>query len=161
MIAGILTGTLAFYAWKDKYKLNESQIGINAMNSSNAEKIDSAKTEADKKIFDGRAAIISYIEKNISRLSPERSANNLTWRATKIWFIDEKNFYVDYKDEVSTTRRLLMSQTVDGPAAEYKIIGYFTPGDKGWNLKSGKDAEGAVALKLYEKNEQSNEWVAK
>lgn len=161
LVAGSLAGGSLFYFWKSKYVFSRDQIAPEEELSGRNGKIDREKEENDRKISDGRAVIINYAEKNINKISPEKPDNGLVWRAVKIWFIDDKNFYVDYRDEVLTTRRVLMSQMFDGPAAEYKILGFFVPGENGWILKTGKDIEGTVSLKLYEKNEQNNEWTVK
>lgn len=161
LITGSLVGGSLFYFWKSKYALSKDQVLPDTEISGESRKIDTEKAENEKKISDGRAAIINYIEKNINKISPEKTVNGLVWRAVKIWFIDDKNFYVDYKDEVSTTRRVLISQSFAGPAAEYEVLGFFIPGENGWVLKTGKDLSGTTSLKLYEKNEQSNEWTAK
>ncbi|MDP3057306.1 MAG: hypothetical protein Q8N37_02175 [bacterium] len=160
-IIGSLAGGSLFYLWKNKYAFSKDQIIIEEDLSNKIEKKDSQKMEDDKKISDGIAAIINYVEKNINKISPEKPASGLTWRSVKIWFIDDKNFYVDYNDEVLNARRVLMSQSVSGPAAEYKVLGFFIPGENGWILKSGKDIGGATSLKLYEKNETSSEWIIK
>lgn len=161
LIAGFSAGGSLFYFWKNKYAFPQNQIIIEKELSGKGEETDLQKAESDKKISDGRAAIINYAEKNINKISPEKPVSGLAWQAIKIWFIDDKNFYVDYKDEVSNSRRVLVSQVNAGPAAEYEILGFFVPGENGWILKSGKDIGGETFLKLYEKNEQNNEWTAK
>lgn len=161
LFIGSLAGVSLFYFWKNKYAHYENQIIVEAELSDKGGKSDLQKLEGDKKISDGRAAIINYVEKNINKISPEKPASGLVWRSVKIWFIDDNNFYVDYKDEVSNTRRVLIFQTNAGPAAEYEILGFFVPGENGWILKSGKDIGGSASLKLYEKNEETEEWIAK
>lgn len=158
---GYLAGGSLFYFWKNKYALLGNPIIKEEELSDNGGKAGLGKAEGDKKVLDGRAEIINYIENNINKISPEKPASGLAWRAVKIWFIDDKNFYADYKDEVSNTRRALMSQLIAGPAAEYEVLGFFIPGENGWILKSGKDIEGAASLKLYERNEETGEWAVK
>lgn len=161
LIAGSLLGGSLFYFWKNKYALSNNQIIVEQALSKGKEKEDRQKTEIDKKILDGRAETINYMEKNINKISPEKPASGLLWQFVKIWFIDDKNFYADYKDELSNTRRLLISQAMSGPAAEYEILGFFIPGESGWVLRSGKDIEGVTPLALYEKNKETGEWTAK
>ena len=161
LITGSLAGGSLFYLWKNKYAFSKDKNIISEDAGGGIEKADLQKAEDEKKISDGRAAIINYAEKNINKISPEKAARGLTWRAEKIWFIDDKNFYVDYKDEISTTRRLLIAQSIAGPAAEYEVLGFFIPGENGWVLKFGKDIGSAAPLKLYEKNDENNEWVIK
>lgn len=165
VIAVVITGSLAggslFYLWKNKYASSKDQIIVGEELNKKTEKNNTEKIESDKKISDTKAEIIDYIEKNINKISLEKPARGLMWRPVKIWFIDEQNFYVDYKDEVSNTRRILLFQSVAGPAAEYKVLGFFIPGENGWILKSGKDIIGITSLYLYEKNEETGEWAAK
>lgn len=161
LVIGSLAGGSLFYLWKNKYAFSKNQIIPEEELNNKAEEKYLQKAESDKKISDARAAIINYAEKNINKISPEKPAFGLVWRIAKIWFIDDKNFYADYKDEVSNTRRLLISQSIAGPAAEYEILGFFVPGESGWVLKSGKDIGSAASLKLYEKNEQTGEWTVK
>ena len=163
LIAGSLAGGSLFYFWKSKNAPSENQTVAVAEEdlSKKDETKDLQNTEDNKRISDGRAEIVNYVEKNISKISPEKPAIGLTWRAIKIWFIDNKDFYVDYKDEVSNTRRVLISQSVAGPTAEYEVLGFFIPGENGWMLKSGKDISGTVSLVLYEKSDEAGEWAAK
>lgn len=161
LIIGSLTGGLIFYFWKYKYVFSKNEIPMENIISGIKDNQDIQKAASDKNISDARAAMINYVDKNINKISPEKPAKGLAWQVIKIWFIDDKNFYVDYKDEVSNTRRLLISQSVGGPSAEYEILGFFIPGDNGWKLKTGKDAEGTTFFKLYVKNEENNEWMAK
>jgi len=162
IIAGSLAGGTLFYFWKNKYAFSQDQIAplIEEL-SNNKGKKDLKKSEENKKIPDGKAEIINYLEKNISKISPEKAANGLLWHPVKIWFINDKNFYVDYRDEVLNARRLLVFQSNAGPVAEYKILGFFAPGKNGWILKSGRDIEGTTSFKLYEKNEKTGEWIVK
>jgi hypothetical protein len=161
LITGSLLGGLVFYFWKNKFVLPGDQIITEEALSKETEKVDLKKAESDKKISDGRVEIINYTENNINKISPEKPASGLIWHSAKVWFVDDKNFYVDYKDEISNTRRLLVSQVMGGPAAEYEILGFFIPGDNGWVLKSGKDIQGVTSLKLYEKNDATGEWAAR
>lgn len=163
LITGSLAGGSLFYFWKNKYVFSKDQPAIEEVLSGRSKNMDieKAKAEDDKKIFDQRAAIINYVEKNINKISSEKPASGLVWRSVKIWFIDDNDFYVDYMDELLNTRRLLISQSFDGPAAEYEVLGFFVPGENGWVLKTGKDIGGTTSLKLYEKNEENNEWVEK
>ncbi len=158
---GSLFGWSLFCFWKNKYAYSENAFFIEEKEENKISAEEIQKNLADKKIHDGRAEIINYIEKNINKISPQKAGSGMLWHPIKIWFIDDKNFYVDYKDDLSNIRRMLIFQFMEGPRAEYEILGFFIPGENGWILKSGKDIEGSSALKLYEKNEETEEWIAK
>lgn len=161
LITGSLLGGSLFYFWKNKYAFSKNKIGAEEKASDKTGKAEAKKEENDKKIPDGKAEIIGYIEKNITKISPQKPLSGLAWKAVKIWFIDDKNFYVDYKDGALNIRRVLVNQSTGGPGAEYEVLGFFVPGESGWTLKSGKDIAGSSFPKLYEKNEQNDEWTVR
>lgn len=170
IVCGSLIGGTLFYFWKNKYaapakveataeKTGGIKEGENPKSS--AENAKQKSGEGDK-IADGRQAeIISYIEKNINNLAGQKPSMGGNWHASKIWFIDEKNFYVDYKDDAANLRRILVFQAASGRDAVYEVLGHFAPGDSGWVLESGKDMADKTPFRLYEKNEQIGEWAIK
>ncbi len=161
IIIGSLTGVSLFYFWKNKFAFSKNEVMVEKEPDNKIKKKDLQNEENDKKISDTRAVTINYLEKNINKISPEKSTSGLAWHSVKIWFIDDNNFYVDYKDELSSARRVLIFRSNDGLAAEYEVLGFFVPGENGWILKSGKDMEGVTTLKLYERNEETGEWTVK
>lgn len=158
---GVLIGGISFYLWKSKYVLPvPSVIAENKPDAKSAKEAEEKAISA-KISESNQAEIIGYIEKNIGRLSDEKSVSGTAWTAVKVWFIDDKNFYVDYKDSASNLRRILVFQAVGGKGSIYEVKGRFAPGESGWVLRSGTDMSGAIPARLYEKNEQTGEWIIK
>lgn len=160
-IAGGLIGGISFYLWQKKYVLPVPAIAIEKSPDAISQKEAEEKAIRENIARSNQSEIISYIEKNINRLSDEKPASGGSWNASKLWFIDDKNFYVDYKDIVYNTRRILVFQAIGGKSAVYEVIGRFVPGESGWVLKSGKDIANANPTMFYEKNEQTGEWIIK
>lgn len=160
-----MIGTAGFYFWKGKY-VSFADVSM-ISDAADKEKNDKAlilqaKNDAErKKIENNEAQIISYIEKNINKITGLRIASAQKLTPVRIWFIDSVNFYVDYKDSALNLKRILVNQISGGNQLLYEVLGYFAPGDKGWVLESGRDREGAVPVKLYEKNEETGEWIVK
>lgn len=164
-VFGLIAGAAGFYFWKDNY-VSQADISIIA-NSASGEKdskdsVLQAESNAEKeKNRKNEAQAISYVEKNISKIAGLRINSAQKSVPARIWFIDSANFYVDYKDSALNSRRILINQLSNGSQSDYEVLGYFISGDKGWALESGKDIEGAVPMKLYEKNENTGEWIIK
>lgn len=162
IFVGSLIGGATFYFWKNKYIVPVSKEDI-SRSLKNEQKENSAISGlGDKKIVNSNEAeIISYIEKNINYLVARGPVVGEKWHPVKIWIIDDKNFYVDYKSDTNGLGRILISQLSRGVGASYEVIGHFIPGEKGWILESGKDIASTTPTRLYEKNEQSDEWTVK
>lgn len=161
LVIGSLLGGLIFYFWKNKFVAKKNETMVEEKTEVTIRKSEALNTDNKKKISGDKEEIINYIEKNINKISPEKPVAGSMWNPIKIWFIDDSNFYVDFRDESLILRRVLLYRSMGGPRAEYEILGFFVPGDSGWVLKSGKDIASSVSLKLYEKNEQSGEWIIK
>lgn len=165
IIAGLAIGAAGFYFWKDNYvtQADVSTVADGVKKEKNDKALilqaeNDAEKEKDRK---NEAQIISYIEKNISKITGLRISSAQKLMPIRIWFIDSAKFYVDYKDGKLNLRRILINQLLSGNQASYEVLGYFAPGDNGWVLESGRDIEGTVPARLYEKNEETGEWVIK
>lgn len=161
IIAGILIGGISFYLWESKYALPVQFAAAGKTDISQSAKDAEEEANRAKILESDRAEIISYVEKNIDKLAGEKPVSGDSWTAVRIWFIDENNFYVDYKDIASNLRRILVFRPVGGKEAIYEVRGRFLPGENGWVLQSGADISGASPVRLYEKSEQDNEWIIK
>jgi len=161
IIAGFLIGGTSFYFWKSKYALPVQFAAAGKTDALQSAKDTEEKASLAKIQESNQAEIISYVDKNINKLAGEKSASGDNWSAVRIWFIDENNFYVDYKDIASNLRRILVFRPVGGKGAIYEIRGRFLAGENGWVLKSGTDISGASPTRLYEKSGQNNEWIIK
>lgn len=166
IVIGVFAGGGAFYFWKSKYAIPaNAEIKTARLEEKNKEKLPGNEVKIEEKIKKEAAAneaeIINYIENNISRLVSRGPALSANWQAVKIWFIDSKNFYVDYKSGANGLKRILITQLSGGAAASYEVLGHFVPGERGWILESGKDLPSDKPLRVYEKNEQGDVWVIK
>lgn len=160
VVLGVLIGGISFYFWKSKYVFPVPEVTAEKVDLKSGKEAEEAARSA-KEAENNQAEIIGYIEKNINKLSGEKPLSGANWTATKIWFIDGNNFYADYRDNASNLRRILVFRPVGGKGAVYEVRGRFAPGEKGWILKSGADISGATPVRLYEKNDQTGEWIIK
>ncbi len=164
-ITGSIIGAVGFYFWKSN---NVSQADTTAL-ADNVKKEDGSKaliSQAEKEAEDEKnkkneTQAISYIGKNINKITGLRIEFAQKLTPTRIWFISSMDFYVDYKDSNLNLRRILVRRLSEGDQAAYEVLGYFTPGDNGWTLESGRDIEGAVPIRSYEKNEETGEWAVR
>lgn len=161
IIAGFLIGGISFYFWKSKYALPAQFAATEKKDDLKSVKDAEEKANRAKILESNQAEIIGYVEKNIDKLSGEKPVSGDKWSAVKIWFIDDKNFYVDYNDIAFNLRRILVFRPIGGKGAIYEVKGRFLPGENGWVLKSGTDISGATPARLYEKSEGGNEWIIK
>jgi hypothetical protein len=161
IVIGLFIGAVSFYFWKSKYVLPAQFAAAEKKDDLENAKDAEEKANRAKALESNQAEIIGYIEKNIDKLSGEKPVSGDKWSAIRIWFIDDKNFYVDYKDIAFNLRRILVFRPVGGKGAIYEVKGRFLPGENGWILKSGIDISSATPARLYEKSEQSNEWIIK
>ncbi len=101
-----------------------------------------------------RVESMEYVSENISNISPRDPILGGSWQATRFWFVDDENFYVEYEDG-RILRKVLISEVDDS----YTVTGYFEPGENDWNLVEGKDPYFGTQLDLYEFSGKANAWV--
>ncbi len=112
--------------------------------------------ESGEEIF-SQQEVMEYLDDHIGKISPEEPVLGGSWHITAFWFISDKNLYIDYEDG-HIIRRVLIELVKDLPSLEYKIIGYFEPGEGGWFLKEGEDPYFDAALDLYQKDKETGKW---
>lgn len=98
-------------------------------------------------------ARIEYTTKNIAELSPVDPVLGGSWMVTRFWFRDENNFYVEYEDG-HILRQILISYKDN----EYKVVGYFEPGENMFELKEGEDTIFGEDVTLYEYSQDTQVW---
>ncbi len=106
--------------------------------------------------------IMKDVVLKIGKISPVEPVLGGSWYPIRFWFVkdSDKNFYVEYEDG-HILRRILLNVEKKGEKLNYKVIGYFEPGESGWLLKSGTDTYFDKNLDLYEHDEESGLWVKK
>ena len=102
-----------------------------------------------------RAELIVYAVEDITDISPKAAGVGVVWRVDRFWFVNDTNTYVEYGDG-KVQRQVLIRKTSD---TEYKILGYFEPGETGWDLIEGEDPYFGDKVDLYEYNLTLTEWV--
>ncbi len=106
--------------------------------------------------------IMQDVVEKISEISPVKPVLGGSWYVNRFWFIKDnnENFYVEYEDG-HILRRVLLSAEKKENKLNYKVIGYFEPGETTWILKKGEDPFLDKELELYERDEESGRWVKK
>lgn len=99
---------------------------------------------------------IEAIGERIGSLSPVDSEPGSSWELERVGFVDGNNFYVEYTDG-ALTRRLLLRRAAPKAKQDYKVIGFFRPGEDFWKLVQGENPYFGTPVEIYEKNE-SNVW---
>ena len=109
----------------------------------------------NEQILDETSALIhiDYVVQNIGSLSPVSPVLGGSWYALRFWFADENNFYAEYEDG-HILRQILLNY--DGE--NYRVVGYFEPGEDMYELKSGQDTIFGRDLVRYEKNQETQAW---
>ena len=106
--------------------------------------------------------IMQDVAEKISEISPEKPVLGGNWYVIRFWFIknSNENFYVEY-EEGHNLRRVLLSVEKKENKLNYKVIGYFEPGEAIWTLKQGEDPFFDRELDLYEHDSESGQWLKK
>jgi len=109
-----------------------------------------------------RQEIIRDVVQKISDISPADSVLGGTWHVTRFWFIKDSNedFYVEYEDG-HIMRQVLLSAEKKENKINYKILGYFEPGEVSWILKEGEDLFLDKSRDLYEHDAETERWIKK
>ena len=109
-----------------------------------------------------RQEIMEDVAGKISDISPVKPVLGGSWYIDRFWFIkdSDENFYVEYEDG-HISRQILLSVEKKEDKLNYKVIGYFEPGETTWVLKKGEDSFFGKGLDLYERDEESGRWIRK
>jgi len=121
-----------------------------------------------------RQEITKDLTKKINEISPVKPTLGGNWYVNRFWFAENsnENFYVEYEDGHILRRVLVRVEKVPATSIkdkqagreyklDYKIIGYFEPGENNWILKKGKDTIFNSNLDLYEYDDESDCWLKK
>ena len=117
-----------------------------------------------------REEIVDDFPKKIADISPAKPVLGGSWYINRFWFIQNSNkdFYAEYEDGHIMRQILVEARKVypersrgEDDKLEYKVIGYFEPGENDWILKKGEDKFSGVLLDLYEHSEELGRWVKK
>lgn len=106
--------------------------------------------------------IMQDVVEKISEISPVKPVLGGDWYVSRFWFIKDnnENFYVEYEDG-HIFRRVLLSAEKKEDKLNYKVIGYFEPGETTWARKKGEDPFFDRELDLYEYDNESGQWLKK
>jgi len=145
---------VGFYLWKNF----QPQGNIPPIQDKKEEIKSSQSQEEISRPQISRQEVMESVTKNISNLSPVEPVLGGKWNTINFWFAENFNFYVDYEDG-HILRRLLVSIEGKTENPEYKIIGFFEPGDDQWILKEGKNPIFDKPLDLYGWDGIKSEWT--
>lgn len=118
------------------------------------------KSLEEKKAELFRQGTMNDLATKIGALSPVKPVLGGIWHITRFWFADDRNLYIEYEDG-HIMGRILVAVSGAEEKPEYKVIGYFEPGENDWILKTGKDTMAGKELDLYEYNTDNKEWAKK
>jgi len=109
-----------------------------------------------------REEIMVDVSKKIAEISPQKPVLGGKWHVNRFWFVQDsnKNFYVEYEDGHIFRQILVEAEKKEGKL-NYKVIGYFEPGETTWDLKQGEDKFFGSLLDLYEYDEELGKWIRK
>ncbi len=109
-----------------------------------------------------RQKVMTDVAEKIGDISPVKSVLGGSWYVNRFWFVEDgdENFYVEYEDG-HIFRQVLLNVEKTKDELNYKVIGYFEPGETTWILKKGEDLFFGKGLDLYEYDEESSRWVKK
>lgn len=157
----VLVGVVFF--WKDVKKiflpLNE-EIWKKNIENENQKKEEVSPTPTDienQKAQNTRNAFMDYVSKNIASLSPQPPVLGGRWGVNRFLFIKDSIAYVEYEDGQILRQILVESKEADGKI-DYKIVGYFEPGNNEWLLKEGDDPYFGKTGDFYEWDDINNIW---
>jgi len=121
-----------------------------------------------------RQEITKDLSERINEISPIKPTLGGNWYVNRFWFAKDsnENFYVEYEDGHNLRRILVKAekefalspkdeQVERGDKLNYKIIGYFEPGENNWILKKGENTLFNSSLDLYEYDNESDCWLKK
>ena len=157
--------TILILGWMGSYKLKYHQWPWQRIKEIKIEK--EKKTEGEtkteqpseeKKSEFSRQEIMKDLSSKISQVSPVKPVLGGQWFIDRFWFATDKDFYVEYEDG-HILRRILVKLEGSTDKPEYKIIGYFEPGENDWVLKQGQDTMFGKPLDLYEYDQIKKEWT--
>ncbi len=82
--------------------------------------------------------VFKYIEKNINILAVEEPQENEFWRAAKIGYVTDSDYYVEYGDNANA-RRLLLHCINEKSKIKCDVTASFQPEGYQWKLADGND----------------------
>lgn len=100
--------------------------------------------------------IIEKIELKMDDFSPVASSEEGNWKVKRVAFVSPESFYVTYSD-IDKLRRVLLEKLEEQSPEDYRMTGYFEPGENFWELEQGEDPYFGESTDIYEKNEDG-EW---
>lgn len=158
----VLIFVVAVFYWQDVKKifspLSEDILKKNTENENKKEEISPSPTsEENQKIQETRNDFINYVSKNISSLSPQAPVLGSHWEVNRFWFIKDSIAYVEYEDGQILRQILVESKETEGKI-NYKVLGYFEPGNNEWILREGDDPYFGKTGDLYEWDDINKNW---
>jgi len=110
-----------------------------------------------------RLEIIHDVVEKINKISPVEPVLGGSWHITRFWFVQDSNkdFYVEYEDGHILRQILLEAEKKNKDEIEYKVVGYFEPGETNWILKAGTNPFLGKSLDLFEYSQELGKWIKK
>ena len=103
--------------------------------------------------------VINFFSTKINEVSPEKPVSGGKWAVKRFRFVDASNVYVEYGDgQVKRAFLLSLNKTV-GTVPDYKILGYFEPGQLEYKLLAGEDPAKGKPQEIYEYNGDTKKWL--
>ena len=103
--------------------------------------------------------VINFFSSKINELSPEKPVSGGKWAVKRFRFVDANNVYVEYGDGQAKRAFLLTLNKTVGTVPDYKILGYFEPGQLEYKLLAGEDSAKGKPQEIYEYNDGAKKWL--
>lgn len=143
---------------KPKETMDDTRKGMTEKGPGGEKKIE--QPAEGEKIELSRQEIMKDLAKKIGLVSPVKPVLGGQWFVQRFWFATDNDFYIEYEDG-HILRRILVKLEGSAKEPEYKITGYFEPGENDWVLKQGQDTMFGKPLDLYEYDQIKKEWTKK
>ena len=103
--------------------------------------------------------VINFFSSKINEVSPEKPVSGGNWAVKRFRFVDTNNVYVEYGDGQTKRAFLLTLNKTVGTVPDYKILGYFEPGQLEYKLLAGEDSAKGKPQEIYEYNDDAKKWL--
>lgn len=106
-----------------------------------------------------RNQAISFFSGKINEIAPEKPSLGGTWHIIRFRFTGDNNVYVEYEDGHNARAFLLTIDSSVGATPNYRIIGFFEPGQLEYKILAGENPYKGQPQDIYEFNETAQKWV--
>lgn len=146
----IIAVAVFFYIEKSSDQISEEDF------SKEKEEVEVAESQ-----LNNRLEIIHDVVERINQISPVEPILGGSWQVLRFWFVQgsDKDFYVEYEDGHILRQILVEAEKEKDGKINYKVVGYFEPGETSWIIKTGTNPFLGKSLDLFEYNQELKKWI--